>query len=438
MNAPATTPGGASKAETPAASDKEKAERAKPGVKDASQARAEPTPMPSKRKKAGKPASVTVLGKPVPEVAPPARLRWRHVLVMASFLLCVVLPSAAAFFYLYEIADDQYSSRVSFSIRSEEFRNPLEALGSFGDLSTGSSSDADILDKYLRSQKLLEDIRGEVDLETIYSKPAYDPVFAFKRGQPIEALLDYWKRMAYITFNSSTGLIDIEVFAFTADDAHAIATAVMNASSRLVEELSQIAREDTTKYAAYELDRAQTRLTQVRQEMRDLRDRERIIDPRADLESQMGVLTALQRELATALVDLDLLTGSTREDDPRIVASHRKIDAIEERIEKERDKLGRTSTNDEQAFAAIVGDFESLQADREFAEKAYLGARAAYDSALAEARRKSRYLAAHVPPTMAESAQYPSRLLLGFTVLGFCFVFWTIAVLTLYGMRDRR
>ncbi|MFV0359855.1 hypothetical protein [Tropicimonas sp.] len=382
--------------------------------------------------------SVTMLGRTPLRIATPARLHRRHFLLLSSFLLFVLLPGILSFFYLYVVADDEYSSRVSFSIRSEEFKNPLDALGAFGEVSTGTSTDADILNEYLRSQKLLEDIRDDVNLEEIYSKPAFDPVFAFRKGQPIEELLKYWERMAYITYDSGSGLIDVEVFAFTPEDAHAIATAVMNASSELVDHLSKIARDDTTRYTAFELEQAGERLTEVREKMRALRDREQIIDPQADLESQMGVLTALQQQLAAALIERDLLTSTTRDDDPRLVAVDRKIEAIRTRIDQERDKLGQDANEGAGAFASVVGDFEGLLADRQFAEQAYMAAAAAYDTALAEARRKSRYLAAHVPPTLAESSQYPSRLLIGFGVLGFCFLFWMIALLTAYGMRDRR
>lgn len=384
------------------------------------------------------PAAVTVLTKPLSDVAPPAHVRRRHYGLILSFLLLVVLPTAAAFYYLYTIAADQYSSRVSFSIRSEEFENPLDALGSLGQISTGTSSDASILNEYIRSQKLLEDIRATVDLEALYSKPDFDPVFAFAKDQPIEELLDYWHRMTYVAYDPGNGLIDIEVFAFTAQDAHLIATAIMGASSNLVDTLSNIARDDTTKHAAFELELARERLTEARLQLGILRDREQIIDPTIDLASQMGVLTALQQQLAEAVIEHDLLLSSTREGDTRITTINRKIDAIENRIVQERNKIGRTTANGADALATVVGNYESLLADREFAEQSYIAAAASYDAALAEARRKSRYLAAHVPPTMAESAQYPSRMLLGATVLAACFLFWMIATLTIYAMMDRR
>ena len=382
-------------------------------------------------------ASVTVLNSAAATVSK-SKLRRRHVWLIMSFVLFVAVPTIAAVFYLYQIAEDQFSSRVSFSIRSEQSQSPLDALSSLGQLSTGSSSDASILNEYLRSQKLVEDIQANIDLKVVYSKPEFDPIFAFDADKPIEDLVEYFRSMNYVTFDAGNGLLDVEAFAFTPDDAQMIATAIMNASSNLVERLSSIAQEDTTKNAKFELERARERLEQSRKVLGELRGREQVIDPRADLESQMGVLTALQSQLATALIEYDLLLTSTRETDPRLVAGQRKIEAIEHRIEEERNKIGQIALNGDSSLATVVGDFESLMADREFAEKAYLAAAVTYDTSLAEARRKSKYLAAHIPPTLAQSSQYPNRPLWALALFGACLLIWSVAMLTVYAMLDRR
>jgi capsular polysaccharide transport system permease protein len=85
-----------------------------------------------------------------------------------------------------------------------------------------------------------------------------------------------------------------------------------------------------------------------------------------------------------------------------------------------------------------VSEYERLQVDREFAEQAYVAALAAYDTALAEARRQSRYLAPYVRPTLAESSQFPERLTLLALVALFLTTGWAIAVLIYYSLRDRR
>lgn len=385
-------------------------------------------------------STVAVLPQPsVPAASIKARLRRRHWGVLLSFLMLVMLPTSGAVYYLFAIANDQYSSRVSFSIRSEEFQNPLDALGSLGQISTGTSSDAGILNEYIRSQKLIEDISQSLDLGQLYSKPEFDPVFAFDAEKPIEDLLKYWHWMTYVTYDAGSGLIDVEAFAFAPEDANLIATAIMQASSELVDELSNIAREDTTRHAAYELDLARDRLTEARVALENLRDQEQIIDPRADLEARMGVLTALQQQLAEATIEYDLLVGSTRSNDARIDTVNRRIEAIKDRIAQERGRIGQANEqSDNQAFASVVGSYETLLADREFAEQAYIAAAASYDTALAEARRKSRYIAAHVPPTLAESSQYPQRFLMSLGVFSAFLLTWMIGLLTAYAMMDRR
>ncbi|MEM9585157.1 MAG: hypothetical protein AAGA08_18765 [Pseudomonadota bacterium] len=385
----------------------------------------------AKKAKPASVAKVTVINSAAGTVSR-ARLRKRHVYLIFSFFLFVAAPTAAAIYYLTQIAEDQYSSRVSFSIRSEEAANPLDALAGLGQLSNGTSSDASILNEYLRSQKLVEDVMEEIDLRVLYVKPEFDPVFAFDAEKPIEDLVKYFERMNYVTFDAGNGLLDVESFAFSAQDAQTIATAIMNASSGLVERLSRIAQEDTTRYAKFELEAARDRLKEARDALSDLRAKELVIDPRADLESQMGVLTALSNQLATALIDYDLLLSTTSEGDPRLAAGKRRIEAISRRIEEERDNLGQES------LSSITGDFEELMADREFAEQAYLAAQVTYDSALAEARRKSKYLAAHIPPTLAQSSQYPNKPLWTLGVFGACLLIWSVLMLTAYAMLDRR
>lgn len=400
---------------------------------------AEATKVPEAQSELKEPSTnVTVLKKKPLSTAPPSKIRRRHIGLLVSFLLFVLGPTAAAVYYLNEVAEDQFLSRVSFSIRSEEIQNPLEALGSLSQLSSGSSSDASILNEYLRSQKLVEDISGRLDLAKIYSKPENDPIFAYRPNQPMEGLVKYFQRMNYVNFDSNNGLLDIESYAFTSEDAQRVAEEILFVSSQLVERLSRIAQEDATKLAKFELERAQERLTNARIAVGELRGREQTVDPRADLESQMGVLTALQNQLASALIEYDLLIATTSNTDSRVATTQRTIEAIEHRIEEERNKVGRSVLDGEKSLAGVIGEFEVLAADLEFAQQAYLSASVSYEAALTEARRKSKYLAAHIPPTRAESSQYPDRTLWVLSVFSLALLIWSVITLTVYAMFDRR
>ena len=375
------------------------------------------------------------------EVAPaarPARVHRRHRAAMASFVACVVAPLLAAVVYLYTFAADQYASTVGFTVRTEETGSAMEILGGLTKLSSASSSDTDVLYKFIQSQELVREVDAKLDLKAIYRKPPRDPVFALTGEASIEDLVAYWKRVVRIYYDPGTGLMEIEVRAFEPGDARAIAQELFDRSSAMINHLSTIARADATRYAREELDTAVERLKTAREVLTRFRNETQIVDPAADLQGQMGLLSSLNTQLAVALIDLDILIETVRETDPRVDQTRRKIATIERRIAEERLKLGVRTGPQGRAYADLVGEFERLQVDLEFAEKAYVSAQSAHDSALAEARRQSRYLAAYIEPTLAETPLYPQRLVIllvgGFVLFGF----WTIAVLVYYSLRDRR
>lgn len=389
----------------------------------------------------------TVGGKVV--VAPPVsrrKLRNRHVGAMLSFVLLVLVPTAMSGWYLWERAADRYVSTAGFSVRKEDTSSALELLGGIASLGgSSSSSDTHILHRFIQSQEMVAIVDAELDLRTLWSKadPKIDPIFAYHAPGTIEDLTDYWSRMVSV-FNDNNGLIDVQVQAFTPEDAKAIAEMIYAESSRMINELSAVAQADATRFSREELDLAVERLKEAREALTLFRNRTQIVDPTASVQSQMGLLSSLERQLAETLIDLDILRQTTAVSDPRIVAAERRVEVIEARMQEERDKLGIGSNGstgpkgDGDAFADLLGEYERLMVDQQFAEQAYTGALASFDAAVAQTRRQSRYLAAHVSPTLAERSDHPKRLtLLAFTAL-FSFLIWAMLVLSAYALKDRR
>ena len=116
----------------------------------------------------------------------------------------------------------------------------------------------------------------------------------------------------------------------------------------------------------------------------------------------------------------------------------RRISAIESRIVQEREKFSADSAAPNgESYATLVTEYERMISDREFAEATYTAARGALDVALAEAARKTRYLAAHIAPQLAQQSTQPNRpLTLGF-VLAFALLIWGVGILVYYSVRDR-
>jgi len=358
----------------------------------------------------------------------------------------VLAPFVAATAYLYTRAADQYHSAVAFSIRSEEVASATAGLlGALTQIGGGSASDAAILYEYIRSPEIVAAVDARLDLRTIWNRPGTDwdggwdggdPFFTLGDDGSIEALHAQWLRMVAVSYDSAAGIIDVVARAFTPEDARAISAAILDESSALVNQLSEQSREDAVRFAREELAEAEAHLRDVRATLGDFRRTHSIVDPSTDVAGQSGLLNALNAELAAALVERDVLLSYAAEGDQRVIQANRRITAITERIEDERRTLGVTGVAG--SLPEVVGRYEELAVDLEFANTAYTQTLAGLAGARAEARRQSRYLAAHVSPTLATTPLYPRRALLaGLTGL-FLLLGWGTLMLVYYNVRDSR
>ena len=393
-----------------------------------------PRPVP-----VGVPRPLPSVARPVPPPARPARLAARHRRLAASFGIIVLLPLLATLLYLLFIATPQYASRMAFTVRSEAHSPAAsELLGGFGALLGGpASADSEILKTFILSQEMVALVDARLNLGEIFSGDGrYDPVFTYDaQNSTIERLTDYWRRMVHVSHDSASGILELEILAFSAGDARRIAEVLHEESTKMINNLSAVAREDALRYAGEDLSRALEQVKVAREAVTDFRISNQIVDIATDLAGQSGIIATLQQQLASALVELDLLQTSTTASDPRLTQSERRIQAIRDRINEERQKIGYSGG--EESYATIAGEYERLTVEREFAEALYVAALRQQELALAEAKRQTRYLATHIRPSLAQSAEYPRN---GFILAGvalFAFLSWAIAALVFYAVRDR-
>lgn len=378
----------------------------------------------------------------VQPIARPARLRRRHWGLIFSFALFVLAPFGAVVWYLVEVAADQYPSTTGFTVRSQESGGATELLGGLAQFTGGSvASDSDILYEFIQSHEMVQAVDAEIDLRRHYSQVwPTDWVFGLWPDATQEDLDWYWARIVGISYDSGTGLTEVTVTAFDPATAQAITTAIVRQSQDRINALNTQARDDAMRYARADLEEALAQLKAARQALTDFRTRTRIVDPASDIQGRMGVLNNLQQQLAAALVEYDLLRGTTSPTDPRVTKAQQLIDVIRERIAIER--AGFTSGSTEtgglgEDYPSLIAEFESLSVDLEYAEQTYRAALTALEVAKDDAARQSRYLATYINPTRAESSEYPQRWILGGLAGLFLLLTWSILALIYYSIRDR-
>lgn len=370
-----------------------------------------------------------------------ARVHRRHLGLILSLVMIVVLPLCLIGAYLWFVAEVQYASKTGFTVRQEESGSASELLGGLAEFAgAGQQSDSDILYEYIRSQELVERIREDLDIVGHYSQYwPDDPVFALPPDATIEDLVDYWQRIVRISYDQSTGLIELRVIGFDPGFAQNVAQAIVRESQIMINALNDQARTDLMQYAEQDLDRALERLRDARQALTEFRTRTRIVDPTEDVQGQFGVLNNLQQQLAEALIEYDLLSGVADPNDPRLVQIKRRIDVTRDRIAQERETLSSDVVSGAGVdFPTLMAEYESLVVDREFAEETYRAALSAVDIARDNASRQTRYLATYVRPTLAQSSEYPQRVMLFGLAALFLTMIWAILALVYYSIRDRQ
>ncbi len=387
-------------------------------------------------------AQQQVAETPAYPMARPAQMRRRHWGLVASFVLMVLAPLAAAVFYLWAVAEDQYISTAGFTVRSQESSGATDLLGGLANFAGNTTaSDSDILYEFIQSQEMVEAVDKTVPLRPHYSQHWPDDwVFSLWPDATLEQMIWYWQRIVGISYDSGSGLIEVQAAAFDPETAQAITRAIVSVSQTRINALNEQAREDAMRYALEDLDEALERLKGAREALTQFRTRTRIVDPAADIQGRMGVMNNLQQQLAEALIEYDLLHGTVGEGDPRLKKAQQHIDVIRERINIERQTFASTNTDTGavgEDYPSLISEFERLTVDLQYAEETYRAALTALEAARDEATRQSRYLATYIKPTRAQESEYPNRPMLAGLVGLFLLLIWSVLALIYYSIRDR-
>lgn len=392
------------------------------------------------------PAKVITLVKPQTKSGPRKKgmvawlkKRW----IRASFLAYVVVPTLVAAFYLGLIASDRYAVEVKFAVRGQE-TPAIDALGVFG-LGGGSSMSGDsyILVDYVRSRGMWDEVSKVVDLNKIYSAPGIDWFSSLDPEQSIERRLEYWRKMTSVSFEPATGIIRVEVSTFDKDDAVKIANAVTNASESLINRLSTESRRDALKAATTEVERAEQRQRMLRSAMRKFREKEQISDPVRRAGFQQEMIEKSRGDLQKVETELQAARAFLKEDAPSIIvlknqkqALQKQLDTLQKEISGSSATGGDTKSDGTRTVASMLSSYEELEAERLFAEKAYLTSLASLERARLEADRKQRFLAIFSKADLPDEARYPERLRGIFITFVGCLLLWGLGVLVAFGIRE--
>jgi capsular polysaccharide transport system permease protein len=376
------------------------------------------------------------------------RLPWAPL----SFVAIAVLPTVLTGLYYAFIASPQYVVETQFAVRGST-ESSLSALGLTGLVgSSGQSGDSYIVTDYIHSAQILPDIKDQtgVDIRNIYSRPAIDFLYRQSSDHSLDEFRNYWRDMVNVSFNSTTGNVTLQVFAFSPTDAKQVAESVLTVSEHLVNTLSEKSRRQFVEVANQQVARSEERLRNIRNQITDLRSSEQAIDPTAVATMEASIVSSLEQELANLRSRYKALVDSISADAPSARVIERQIGALEAQVAEQKQRISGDTPESEpgdkttrgggtagtSALSEMIDRFTELGVEQEFAVKAYTTSLAALEAAMQESRKQERYFAVYVPPRLPEVALYPLGLLNTAVAFAAFLCLWLIGYFSFRSVKD--
>lgn len=366
----------------------------------------------------------------------PARAPRRR-LSLVFFLLLVGLPGILAAYYYGAVASDQYVTDIQFGVKSADAQRN-DASSMFQGMAAASQIglQSNILVQYMKSREIVDSIDRELDLRGRFSGSAVDWLSRLAPGAPNEELVAYWRGKVAPYFEQTTGIISVRVRAFTPQDALAIGKAVITRSERLSEDLSRRARTDYVRFATEQVDDATARLSKVRQELLEFRDKEMTLDPTKEADVARLGIAKLREEAARVQTDMATVQAQLGETSPIYVSLRYRLNALQSQVKEAEAKLMGSAGPSSNPMSRNMRGYEALQTERVVAEKLYDMALQSLERAQFEANRQSWYLEVFVHPALAEQPLYPRRLISTLIVVLVGFGTWMFLLMIYHSIRE--
>ncbi|CAN7243612.1 capsule biosynthesis protein [Rhizobium rhizogenes] len=364
---------------------------------------------------------------------------------LITFLLFVVLPFLVCSVYYIFIASDQYVAEARFAVRS------LSSTGS-GDKGDGTSSDnssgptgllnmrsasqdAYVVTSFIHSTEILKRIGEKLDYRSMFVRPDADFLSRFRSAQSDEEFLDYWADHVSAYIDVSSGIITLKVRAFTPDDSVKLSEAIIQESELLINQLSQRARDDIVQSMRGDVEKSGKAYSNTLTALNQFQHQSGLLSPETQATNSSTLLTGLLAQKLAFETRLFVMRQSNADSSP----AYQQLTLAQQSLQDQIDKMKLELTGPENAsLAKALLEYSQLDTNRMIAEKLYEASQRNYDTVLAEALRKTLYLAVFVSPTLPDEAIFPHRFTTPLMILLALAVIWMTLSLIWASVEDHR
>ena len=337
-----------------------------------------------------------------------ARRRRRRLALLAARLFAfVMLPTFLAGWYFYMVATPIYSVRSEFVIQQA---GPASSGGQLGGLFSGTafatSTDSIAVQGYLQSREAMTRLDDDVGFRTHFQGADIDSLQRLDPDASLEAAYKVYKKYLKISFDSTEGVIRMDVMAADPAMAAKWSEQLIKYAEEQVDHLTSRLRSDQMKDAQDRYDSAQTSLTESHRHLIELQEKFKIISSETEVTLIISQIGSLEAQITQEQLGLAQMESNAEPNQARMEPIKRRIATLESQVAELRAKMTET-TSGGASLAAVQGELLVAQADVQTRQMMMAQALQSMETALVEANRQVRYLSLSVSPIPPDEPTYP-------------------------------
>ncbi len=337
-----------------------------------------------------------------------ARRRRRRLALLAARLIAfVLLPTILAGWYFYAMATPMYATRAEFVIQQA---GPASSAGQLGGLFSGTalatSQDSIAVQGYLQSREAMLRLEEDVGFRAHFQSDRIDPLQRLEPGASLEAAYKVYRNFVKISYDTTEGLIRMEVIAADPKVAAQWAEQLISYAEEQVDHLTQRLRADQMKDAQLGYDEAQAALATSQRQLIQLQERFKVISSESEVGLLTGQIGALESQLTQERLSLAQMQANENPNQARMEPIQRRIATLETEIATIRARMTETSAGNS-SLAQVQGELLVAQADLQTRQMILAQSLQAMETARVEANRQVRYLSLSVRPIPPDAPSYP-------------------------------
>ncbi|MBO0661336.1 hypothetical protein [Jiella flava] len=327
------------------------------------------------------------------------------------FLCLVVFPALITAIYLSVFAPYRYTSEATYVVRKGLSTAGL-GLSVSGITASNESSEAILV--YFKSRDAAEHLAKADDLKNKLMKPSGD-VFSDFPGifysDNKEGLYDAMRDAVDVSIDSDTGISTLSVTAFSPQDAQQLATSLLSEAEKLINSMNKRATDDAIAFTKAVLATSEDRVRDVQKRMTDFRNSQQLLDPQAQSDTELGLITTLTSQATTIDTEIAQLSSSAPKN-PRLASLREQRRALQKQIKAIRERL----VGSDNSLAPKISAYESLDLERTLAIQALTSAYASMEEARQEAFSNRFYLQTITAPNLPDRPSGPRPVFWAFIV----------------------